>query len=371
MEKIAQWFLDLLTFEGMDLSSSLLLLAKAAAIFLICFFLRHTVAKAISAIAIRLARKKNREYDEEIIRSQMIPLEWLIVAVGFYFAYNILPLTGKGDAFITVFLRCAIIVILLKAILNLLTAYEKYCLGKGQFLRIKAERALIPIFIKISKIIASILAVIMIAGECNYSISSMVAGLGLGGLAIALAAQDLLEGIISGFALMTDKNFSLGDWVICDGVEGIIEGINYRNTMIRTFDQQLVTVPNTKLANSPLINWSRAGKRRVLCCLGLTYDTTREQMLQVLADLRQMLKDSPKVDQEKIYVNFDNYGDNALEIQLYYYAATGIYGEYLQIKEDINLQIMEILEKNGVSIAFPSTSVYLENNLDAERPDIK
>ena len=144
---------------------------------------------------------------------------------------------------------------------------------------------------------------------------------------------------------------------------GIVEDINFRSTKIRTFEQAVVTVPNSTLANEPVTNWSRMDKRRITFNLRLTFDTPRDKIEKCVTDIREMLQNHPAIHPETIFVFFDSYGDSSLNIFLYFFTRTTVWEEYLRVKEDVNLRIMAIMEKEGVSVAFPSTSIYFENEL--------
>lgn len=160
--------------------------------------------------------------------------------------------------------------------------------------------------------------------------------------------------------------FSINDWIKTPSVEGVVEGITFRSTKIRTFAQALVTIPNSTLANEPITNWTKMGKRQITFSLGLTYSTPREKIQVCVERIDCMLRNHEALDQDFILVHFSEFNESSLDIFLYFFTKTTAWAEYLRIKEDINLKIMEILEQENVSIAnvsiaFPSRSLYLEN----------
>lgn len=196
--------------------------------------------------------------------------------------------------------------------------------------------------------------------EWGYDVKGFITGLGLGGLAFALAAQDTLSNIFAGVVIITDKPFSIGDWIKTPDVEGTVEDINFRNTRIRTFSQALVTVPNAKLTSSTITNWSKMGKRRVTFNLGVTYGTSREKLEICVKEIKNMLEKHPDIHKETINVTFDSFGSSSLDIFLYFFTNTTNWSEFMKIKEDVNFKILCILEKEDVSVAFPSRSIYIE-----------
>nr|WP_277998717.1 mechanosensitive ion channel family protein [Moorella sulfitireducens] len=219
---------------------------------------------------------------------------------------------------------------------------------------------LVPFLSKAIRFVVFAIALMVIAVEWNYNISGLVTGLGLGGLAISLAAKDTLANMFGGMVIFLDKPFTIGDWISTPSVEGTVEDITFRSTRIRTFAHAQVTLPNATLANEPITNWSRMGKRRITFHLGVTYDTSRSKLERCIQAIRTMLEGHPGVNKEKILVYFERFNESSLDILLYFFTNTTDWQEYLSIREDVNFRIMQILEQEGVSVAFPSRSVYIE-----------
>ena len=168
------------------------------------------------------------------------------------------------------------------------------------------------------------------------------------------------------FVIILDKPFKVGDWISANGVEGTVEKISFRSTCIRTFPQELVYVPNSLLSNTPIINYTKREKRRLEFLLGVTYDTTHDQMQKLVADIRSYLQSSNLVYNDNVMVYFRDYADSSLNIVVICYTKASDTDGYLAAREQINLDIMKILEVNGASCAFPSTSVYFETPLKTE-----
>ena len=203
----------------------------------------------------------------------------------------------------------------------------------------------------------------IIAQEWGYDVNGFVAGLGIGGLAFALAAQDSLSNFFGGIVIILDKPFSIGDWILTPNVEGTVEDINFRSTKVRTFAHALVTVPNATLAKNPITNWSKMGRRRITFNLGVTYTTPKEKLAKCVAGIETMLRTHEEIHPETIFVTFDSFNSSSLHIFIYCFTNTTAWGEFLKVKENVNFKILEILEQEGVSVAFPSRSVYFQNQL--------
>jgi len=196
----------------------------------------------------------------------------------------------------------------------------------------------------------------------GINVAGLIAGLGIGGLAFALAAKDTAANLFGSIALLLDKSIRIGEWIKIDGVEGVVEDIGMRTTKIRSFQKSLITLPNQMIANSPIQNFSRRGIRRIKMTIGLTYSTTSEQMEKILLDIKNMLKNHDGISQkDTMLVNFTTFNDSSLGILIYTFTNTSNWAKYLDIQEDINLKIMKIVEENGLGFAFPSQSVYLES----------
>ena len=196
----------------------------------------------------------------------------------------------------------------------------------------------------------------------GINVAGLVAGLGIGGLAFALAAKDTAANLFGSIALLLDKSIRIGEWIRIDDVEGVVEDIGMRTTKIRSFGKSLITLPNQVIANSPIENFSRRGVRRIKMTIGVTYSTSSKQVEKILIDIKTMLRNHKDIAQkETLLVNFTSFGDSSLDIFIYTFTNTANWDRYMNIKEDVNLKIMEIIENNNADFAFPSQSLYVEN----------
>jgi MscS family membrane protein len=224
---------------------------------------------------------------------------------------------------------------------------------------------LAPLLRKSLRIFIVIMAGLMTIQTFGYPVTGVLASLGIGGLAFALAAKDTVSNIFGSLMIIFDRPFHVGDWVKAGDLEGTVEAVGFRSTKIRTFAKTLISVPNNIIANMALDNFSRMPKRRIRLTVGVSYDTTSEQMRKAVRRIRKLLKSHPAIDQEFFLVNFTDFGASSLDIMVYCFTTSTVWGEYLEAREDLCLQIMDILENLGLEIAFPSTTVYLRH----EDPD--
>ncbi len=194
----------------------------------------------------------------------------------------------------------------------------------------------------------------------GFDISGFVAGLSIGGLAVSLAAKDSLSNIIACCIIMLDHPFRIGDWIVCNEIEGAVESISFRSTNVRTLAQGLVNIPNSLIISTPIVNYSVRERRRIEMTVGVTYDTTSEQMKTLIEDLTEALKNHPQIINQDISVAFTDLADSSLNILIICHTYETNYAAYLKVREKVNLLVLDVLAKDGVSCAFPRRSIYVE-----------
>ena len=212
------------------------------------------------------------------------------------------------------------------------------------------------------KIIVVIFGFFVILGAVfKLDIGALVAGLGIGGLALALAAKESLENLLASFTIFLDQPFVVGDFVQIGSVIGVVEKVGFRSTRIRTLEKSYLTLPNKKMVDSELDNLSLRTFRRARFEIGVVYETTPEQIKAIVADIQLFIDEHPNTNQEG-RVRFLEFGSSSLNIMVQYFVDTMDWDIYIEIKEEINYKIMEIVKKHGSDFAFPTTTVYLHPN---------
>lgn len=315
----------------------------------------------------RLARavaRRNIPHGEQLVTAIQQPLQGLIYVGGVMVVSAIMSL-GREATWQVVDKGCKALlgVMCLWLIMRLIDVVTNVWIAKAQTTSTKLDEHLIVIGRKTAKIIALVLIGIIVLDTLDIDVTALVAGLGLGGLAVALALQDTLANFFSSIFIMVDRPFKVGDRISTENVDGIVEEIGFRSTRIRTLTKTQVTIPNKTLANASVDNITRMHKRRVTQTIGVTYETTADQMEQVLEVLRAVLREDPEVDKEFTIVRFYDFGDSSLNINVVYFTTMADYQEYLAVRERVNLKFMRALAKLGVSIAFPTRTVYFEGEV--------
>lgn len=235
----------------------------------------------------------------------------------------------------------------------------------------KMDDQLIPFAIEIAKIIAIVFGLFIILGNIfNVNITALATGLGIGGIAIAMASKESLENLLGSFTIFFDRPFTVGDMVTVGSVTGIVEKVGFRSTRIRTFDKSVVTVPNKKMIDAELDNLGVRPVRRVKFSVGLTYETSADQIKKIVIEIQNMIDNHPKttnIDGEKskgqeARVRFEEFGSSSLNILVLYYVNSPRWDDLIDVRQDINYKIMGIVKKHNSDFAFPSTTVYLQKN---------
>ena len=226
----------------------------------------------------------------------------------------------------------------------------------------KVDDQLIPFAIDLAKVISIVLGAVMILGDVfDVNITALVTGLGIGGVAFALASKESLENLLGSFTIFFDKPFTVGDTVTLGGVTGTVEKVGFRSTRIRTFDKSVVTVPNKNIISTELDNLGARPVRRVKFNIGLTYDTSVDNIKSIVKDIQSLIDDHPMTNQDG-RVRFLNFGASSLDIMVLYYVNSPDWEVLIDAQQKINYDIIDIVNKYKCEFAFPSTSVYIEKN---------
>ncbi|GAB2573753.1 mechanosensitive ion channel family protein [Gracilibacillus alcaliphilus] len=343
-------------------------LGISIAIILIAVLFRKIFIKYVFYLFIRLTNNKKTEFLNTALKAFETPLRFLFVFLGIYIAMAYFPFINQKGELVSKFLSVSIIITITWWLCNLSSSSSYFFKKLGDTLNFEVDQILLPFLSKAVRFVIIAISLTIIAQEFGYDVSGFIAGLGLGGLAFALAAQEVIKNLFGGVVIITEKPFSIGDWIMTPSIEGTVEDINFRSTIIRTFEDSLVTIPNSTLSNEPITNWSQMNKRRISFDLRLTYDTTREELDRVLKSIESYLEQNEAIHPETIFVKFNEYGESSIDVMLYFFTKTTVWEEHLNVKEEVNFKILEILEQANVSIAYPARSVYMNEPKYGQEP---
>ncbi len=333
----------------------------ATLLFLFFLLLRRLFAFFVIKVIKRFVDKTENTIDDKSIKILLGPISFIFIIIGFnafLYMLNIhTPLTQKLSKTLVVFDIFWFLYYLIDLFKHAFSLFTKQY---SQALSQEISKFLA----RIVKLVIISVGVMSLLQVWSINVSGFVASLGLGGLAFALAAKDAAANIFGSIAIIADKAISVGEWIKVDGVEGVVMDIGMRTTKIKSFENAIITMPNQIIANTKIINYSRRKERRIKARIGLTYNTTNKQMQQILTDIKAMLQAHEGVAQNStMIVNFERFDDSSLTIFLYFFANTANWVKYLDIKEELNLNIIRIVEDNGASFAFPTQTIYIEKDL--------
>ena len=337
---------------------------------LVILILGFSLKKFLEVVVIRrlvnVFSKTSFKYDEEVVRALGKPLSAFVIVGCVYlatlFIAGDLSLTDDVETLIRKSYLVGIGFIMVWGAYRLVDVFAQYLddvaskdddAVKGQF---------VPVIKQSLRIFTLIIGGLTILSSLDVDIKALLGGLGIGGIAIALAAQDAVGNFIGTLSIFTDRPFKVGDWIIVgDKVDGNVEQIGFRSTKVRTWPKTLMSIPNKVLATEIIDNWSRMPKRRVKMTVGVTYSTTADQMEELLRRIRQLLIDDEGVDSDFFLVRFTDFGASSLDVFLYYFTKSIKWDEHLAVRERVNLNIMRVIREMGLSIAFPTRSIHLES----------
>ncbi|EAL0080798.1 mechanosensitive ion channel family protein [Campylobacter lari] len=354
--------------------------------------LRRFFSNIVYFILVRLVyRNKSDADDVKVIFIDNIkkPVGFLLVCYAISLCLTIITYPAPLSINLSNFFHIIYAVLIAWLILKILDGYGVVLVSK--LAQKSGKKEVVNLVIKILYFVIFVIALLYILAQLGFNISAIVASLGIGGLAVALAAKDIIANFFASILLLFDNSFNQGDWVEVSGVEGTVVETGLRKTTIRTFDNCLVFLPNSTIMGANIKNWSkRRMGRHVKIYLGVGYDATPEKLENCVKDLKELLNTSPLVAHEDdgalkygdhttkyrqnlvsindlegyknaCYVALSEFADSSINIELYFYTKAIGAKEFREARQELMLEFMRIIEKNGLTFAFPSRSIYIEN----------
>ncbi|MXV14899.1 mechanosensitive ion channel family protein [Hufsiella ginkgonis] len=369
-------------FDRVILGNSVKAYLLFAGIIIAGIIFKRILSRLLSKLLYTLFGRFGQEVKAEVFVALLVrPVEIVILLVTLYLAINQLsyPLNevifsrmvtvGNKkelysvtliDVFDKIFLFC-IITSLFWILLRMIDFVAHVFSYKASLTESKSDDQIVLFLRELSKIVTVILCFFVILGSVfNLNVATIIAGLGIGGIAIALAAKESLENLLGSFTIFMDKPFVVGDLIRVEGYEGTVEKVGFRSTQIRTTDKTIVTFPNKKMIDGPLENLTLRNYRRMKFTIGLTYDTAPETIRKIAGDISEYIISRAQISDDPI-ITFDSFGEWSINIQVLYFIEMMDYGEYMKIKEEINYKIMEIVRSNDASFAYPTRKIIHEN----------
>lgn len=309
----------------------------------------------------RLATRSRVKWDDMVLAAANRPIGWTMAATIWFLALKVLRFEGLLlsvlGTIVQLIFSGSVIWIFYK-LTGVVTEYVRQMSGRTDF---ELDAQLVPLVNKALRIFVVIFGGLVTFQNLGINVMSLVAGLGLGGLAFALAAKDTAANLFGSMMILSDSPFRSGDWVKFGDVEGTVESVGFRSTRVRTFYNSLVAVPNAVVANETIDNMGRREFRRITATLGVTYDTPPEKLEAFLEGIKNIIKANPHTRKDYFHVVFSGYGDSALEIMLYFFFKVPDWSTELVQRQNVYLEILRLAAGLEIDFAFPTQSLHVES----------
>ncbi len=327
-------------------------------IFFLFLIFRGLISKLIIKKLEIISKRTTNKLDDAFVKAMEGPARFFPIVLGFFFASYYINFSEDSRLFIENINRTLITILLFWIIHQIIEPISYVLSGLDKIL----TRELIGWIIKSLKILIFILGAAAVLELWGIKIGPIIAGLGLFGVAVALGAQDLFKNLISGILVLVEKRFKMGDWIHVEGIiEGIVERIGFRSTVIRKFDKSLAIIPNFQFAENAVINVSQTTNWLISWMITLQYDTTVDQLKTIRNQIEEHINSNEDFDTSiGVAVRVDKFSDSSIDMYVRCFSKTDSWNEWLSVKENLALEIKQIVEKNGASFAFPSQSIYVE-----------
>ncbi|MGA0057231.1 MAG: mechanosensitive ion channel family protein [Pelagibacteraceae bacterium] len=331
----------------------------ALIIFTFFLFLRGVFAKFIVKRLENFVLKSSNKFDNSLVNSMEGPAKFFPIVIGFFVATSYVSVESNAIDTIN---RSLITILIFWTFHQAVGPFSVVIKSIEGLL----SKDLINWIINAIKVLILILGLAAVLELWGIKIGPIIAGLGLFGVAVALGAQDLFKNLISGILVLIEKRFQVGDWIFVEGViEGTVERIGFRSTVVRSFDKSLATIPNFQFAENAVINNSLITNRRVNWVIGLEYRTTADQLKLIKDQIENYIKNNKDFvvsEDTLLSVKIEQFAASSIDIRLICFTKTAEYLEWMKVKDALAIEIKSIVEKNNASFAFPSTSIYVEKN---------
>ena len=328
----------------------------ALAIILAAIVLGKIVYWIFGNVARRFTAKTKTSLDDIILDMIEEPVVLVLTIFGIWYGLSRLELPETAHTWIGHALTAATILTAAWLLARLADSlFKQYLVPMASRTETDLDDQLLPIVQKGTKMIIWSVGLIVALNNAGYDVGALIAGLGIGGLALAMAAKDTVSNVFGGYTIFTDRPFTLNDRVKVAGYDGFVREIGVRSTRLETLEGRLVTIPNSTFSGSPVENVSAEPSRKVVLNLGLTYDTKPEQMSQAMDSLKSIAAKNENLE-EKVLTSFNAFGDFAMNILLIYYIKPG--SDILGTTTDVNMAILTEFNQAGLDFAFPTQTLY-------------
>ncbi len=337
-------------------------------IILVGLILDLTIRSTLRGVWIRVIRRRGAEPDRTILRKAVRPFGLFLASLLWFYAILLLDLPLTPEKILRTAARLVLMLSSVLAAYRIADLVGEFFAAKAITTATKFDDLLIPLLRKSAKILVTAMGVVYIASSLKIEILPLLTGLGIGGLAFAFAAKDTVENFFGSIAVIADRPFEVGDWVVINDVEGTVEELGFRSTRVRTFYNSLVTIPNSTLVRASVDNYGKRRYRRFKCHLGLTYDTPPEKIEAFCAGIRELVARHPFTRKDYHHAWFNQFGPSSLDILVYIFHECPDWATELRERHRFLLDILRLADRLGVEFAFPTQTLHLMKDEPTDKP---
>ncbi|MEO1022134.1 MAG: mechanosensitive ion channel family protein [Bacteroidota bacterium] len=331
---------------------------------LIGFIVRKLFEFILQNYVKKLAQRTSMQWDDDLIEGIERPSGFIVLMGFFALTYTNLQLSVTLNYYLSIILELAFSFGIIWLLFNLTDVFAKYLQAITAKTDNKLDDQLVPLIRKTLRFFVVIMGIITVLQNNGYNIASLIAGLGIGGLAVALAARDTLANFFGSITIFVDKPFRIGDWIKVGSVEGTVEEVGFRSTRVRTFYNSLVSVPNSKVADTAIDNLGLRKYRRLKTILNLTYSTTPEQMEAFVEGIKAIVQANSNFRQDYYEVHFNSFGAHSLDVLVYVFFDVPDWSTELQQRHNFLLEVLRLAKELGVEFAFPTQTLHIDSHIE-------
>ena len=328
-------------------------------IFLIGVITRSIIHFVVANRIRRLADKLKQNWAIKLVDVIASPGATLVMALVLGVSYPHLMLPMGAAAAMSIAVRMLLVISVVWAIYYLVDLLAERMAEKAEETESKLDDQLVPLVRKAMKIIIVLAGILFILSNLNVNIGSLLAGLGIGGIAVALAAKDTIANFFGSIMIFVDRPFQIGDWVVVEGIEGVVEDVGFRSTRIRTFYNSLVTIPNAKFTEASIDNFGQRTFRRTVTTLNLTYSTSPDQLQAFVEGIRAIIRANSYTRKDYYEVHMSGFGAHSLDVMVYFFFKVQSWTEELKQRHNVYLEILRLAAELKVDFAFPTQTLHV------------
>ncbi|MEF8848667.1 MAG: mechanosensitive ion channel family protein [Candidatus Thermoplasmatota archaeon] len=355
---IAEWFNTLFEKAGYNVPPILGELLLALIIFIISILVGWIVYTIFEKFLIRWVKKTRTRLDDQIIKNIRAPIYFFVIVVGGYYAVSSISALDKYSKIISGFFSVIEIALVTFILIRIVTIFVSWYGEKRKKRGEEVSDHLLFIFKKLIQLAIIIIAILSVLAAFDVDITGAIVGLGVGGVAIAFALQNVLSDLFSAFTIYFDKPFEIGDFIIIGDDMGTVQKIGIKSTRLQTLQGEELVVSNNELTSTRIQNFKKMQKRRISFDFGVVYSTPLEKLKKIPDIVKKIITDTEMAEVDRVH--FKEFADFSLNFEVVYYVKNSDYAKFMDVQQKINLGLKEAFEKEDIQMAFPTTTVHLK-----------